>query len=109
MNTDTSAKPRCDCVARHLSAETREISSPFHCSQLLPISALFQIHRRQNSRMYSMKGQVRRKKLGTYMKVSVMSREGYHCPVEATLDVIGGKWKVVILFHLTQDGTHRFA
>lgn len=31
----------------------------------------------------------------------------YECPIEATLDVIGGRWKGVILFHLMQ-GTKRF-
>jgi DNA-binding HxlR family transcriptional regulator len=30
-----------------------------------------------------------------------------HCPVEAALDVIGGKWKVVILFWL-RDEVRRF-
>ncbi|MCE1254280.1 MAG: helix-turn-helix transcriptional regulator [Anaerolineae bacterium] len=31
----------------------------------------------------------------------------YNCPVEATLDIIGGKWKGVIVYHLL-EGPRRY-
>lgn len=36
-----------------------------------------------------------------------MAKNSYHCPVEATVDVAGGKWKPVIIFHLL-SGKKRF-
>lgn len=32
----------------------------------------------------------------------------YYCSVELTIKMIGGKWKPIILYHLGQNGTHRF-
>jgi len=37
-----------------------------------------------------------------------MNAKVYNCPVEAAIDVIGGKWKPLILWWL-QQGTYRFA
>ncbi|NYI90371.1 DNA-binding HxlR family transcriptional regulator [Amycolatopsis endophytica] len=34
-------------------------------------------------------------------------RTRYHCPVELAVDVIGGKWAVVILAHL-KESEHRY-
>lgn len=36
-----------------------------------------------------------------------VTKLSYGCPVEVTIDVIGGRWKSVLLFHLMQ-GTLRF-
>ncbi|HEY3274212.1 MAG TPA: helix-turn-helix domain-containing protein [Methanocella sp.] len=35
-------------------------------------------------------------------------KKKYHCPVEAAIDLIGGKWKPLILWAL-RDGTLRFS
>ena len=35
--------------------------------------------------------------------------ETYHCAIEATLSIIGGKYKVIILWHLHKDGTLRYS
>jgi DNA-binding HxlR family transcriptional regulator len=37
-----------------------------------------------------------------------MKRSGTKCPAEATLKVIGGRWKLIILWHLFQ-GRRRFS
>ena len=36
------------------------------------------------------------------------SKNQYQCPVEATMDVIGGKWKIIIIHHLIPE-TRRFS
>jgi len=33
----------------------------------------------------------------------------YFCTVELTLNIIGGKWKPIILYHLGNEGTKRFS
>jgi DNA-binding HxlR family transcriptional regulator len=40
--------------------------------------------------------------------MKVTNRTINHCPVEVTLSVIGGKWKPLILWHLSEGGVRRF-
>ena len=39
--------------------------------------------------------------------MNVEKVKGYHCPVEAAMDVIGGKYKALIVYEL-MSGTKRY-
>lgn len=36
-------------------------------------------------------------------------KEKYSCSIEYTLSYIGGKWKPIILWHLGDEGIHRYS
>src|SRR6266567_3218576 len=41
-------------------------------------------------------------------KQSKRNQHVYECPIEATVDLVGGKWKAIVLHHLLIKGTLRF-
>ena len=41
-------------------------------------------------------------------EIQIDENEKLKCCLEHTLSVIGGKWKLVILWHLGEEGIHRY-
>lgn len=41
-------------------------------------------------------------------KEKIIKEKPFHCPVAATFSQIGGKYKMIILYHLLEDGTLRY-
>jgi len=42
-------------------------------------------------------------------KIMKINNKEYSCAIELTLDIIGGKWKPIILWKLAQNGVLRFS
>ena len=43
------------------------------------------------------------------LDIRIDENDKLKCPIEFTLALIGGKWKSVILWHLSIDGVHRYS
>jgi len=47
--------------------------------------------------------------MGTECNMKFCGDKKYYCSVELTLQIIGGKWKPIIIHRLGNDGTMRFS
>ncbi len=47
--------------------------------------------------------------MGDECGLKICGTKKYYCSVELTLQVIGGKWKPIIIYRLGEDGTLRFS